>query len=161
MKPVLVPVFACASLALLANPGAAQEAPTTPTVDFGNHSSETITGKAWGAYDAKNYGLVLTYANKCIELYQKKAVEMQKALTAPLTEKEEIFKQWALNDVATCYFLKGQALEAKGKKTEAAAAYKFLADNLSFGQCWDTKGWFWKPADAAREKVKALEFEKL
>ena len=25
------------------------------------------------------------------------------------------------------------------------------------GQCWDQKGWFWKPAEAAKEKLAAIE----
>jgi hypothetical protein len=136
-------------------------APAAPVLDFGNHSSETITGKAWAALGQSDYSTAIRYAEKCVELFGAKALEMQKGLKAAPTEKEQIHAQWALNDVGTCYFIKGQALEATAKKAEAAAAYKYLADNLSFAQCWDVKGWFWKPADAAREKVKKLEFDSL
>lgn len=38
-----------------------------------------------------------------------------------------MFKLWALNDVATCYFLNGQALEGQKKSKEVLAANKFLA----------------------------------
>ena len=130
-------------------------------LDFGNFSSETLTGKAWTAFNAKDYAKTKGYAQKCIDMYKDKAVEMQKGLTAPATVKEEVFKSWALNDVGTCYYLLGMALDAEKKSKEAIAAFKFLADNLAYAQCWDTKGWFWKPADAAREKVKALEFDAL
>ena len=135
--------------------------PAAPALDFGNFSSEVITGKAWDAFNAKNLPTAKAYAQKCVDMYKDKAVEMQKALSAPATEKEEIFKSWALNDVGVCYFILGQALEAEGKGKDAIAPYKFLADNLSYAQCWDVKGWFWKPADAARERVKALEFDAL
>lgn len=129
--------------------------------DFGDSSSETLTTKAWKAYEVKDYNTALIYADKCIELYGDKAAEMQQALTAPLTEKEQIFSQWALNDVGTCYLIKGQSLEALGKKPEAILAYKGVAEKLPFAQCWDPQGWFWKPADAAREKLKKLEFDAL
>ncbi|MES2920986.1 MAG: beta-glucanase precursor [Verrucomicrobiota bacterium] len=135
--------------------------PAAPALDFGNFSSEAITGKAWDAYNAKNYTNAKAYAQKCIDTFKGQAVEMQKALTAPATEKEEVFKSWALNDVGACYYILGQALEAEGKGSEAIVPFKFLVENLSFAQCWDAKGWFWKPADAARERVKALEFEAL
>lgn len=135
--------------------------PAPPVLDFGDHSSSTITAKAWDAFNAKNQPAAQAYAKKCIELYQAKAVEMQKAITTPLTVKEEIEKNWALNDVGTSYFILGQSLEAEGKAKEAASAFKFLVANLSQAQCWDIKGWFWKPADAARERAKALEFEAL
>lgn len=129
--------------------------------DFGDSSSQTLTTKAWQAYDAKDYAQAMVFADKCIELYGAQAQEMQKALTAPLTEKEQIFAQWALNDVGTCYLIKGQSLEALGRKPEAITAYKSVAEQLPFAQCWDPQGWFWKPADAAREKLKKLEFDAL
>ncbi len=135
--------------------------PAAPALDFGNFSSVVITTKAWDAYNAKNYPNAKAYAQKCIDLFKDKAVAMQKALTAPATVKEEIHKSWALNDVGACHFILGQSLEAEGKGREAIVPFKFLVDHLSHAQCWDTKGWFWKPADAARERVKALEFDAL
>ena len=44
---------------------------------------------------------------------------------------------------------------------EALAAYKQLVEKVSFAQCWDTKGWFWKPAEGAKARIKALEFDTL
>ena len=138
-------------------------APATPAapLDFGDFTSATMTSKAWKANDAKDFASAAGYTAKCIEMHGGVAVQQQKALTAPLTEKEEIFKQWALNDVGTCYFIQGQILEKQGKTKEAVASYKFLVDNLAFAQCWDPKGWFWKPADAAAGRIKALEFDAL
>ena len=132
-------------------------------LDFGDHSSSTITTKAWNALNAGKHDEAIGYANKCVELYQAKAEEMQKALKAPVPsdQKEEVHKQWALNDVGTCLFILGQALEKQNKGTEALAAYKKLVEKLSFAQTWDTKGWFWKPADAAKARIKALEFDTL
>lgn len=28
-------------------------------------------------------------------------------------------------------------------------------------KAWNTKGWFWKPVDAAKERIKAQEFDTL
>ena len=166
-RATLIPIaigFVMTSAALQAAETAGT-APVKPAaeaaLDFGNFSSETLTGKAWAAYTTKDYAKTKGYAQKCIAMYKVKAVEMPKALTAPATVKEEVFKSWALNDVGTCYYLLGQSLEAEKKPKEAIAAFKVLADSLAFAQCWDTKGWFWKPADAARERVKALEFDAL
>jgi len=132
-------------------------------LEFGDHSSSTITTKAWEALNAGKHEDAIGYANKCIELYKAKAEEMQKALNAPVPadNKEEVFKQWALNDVGTCLFILGQALEKQDKGKEALAAYKQLVEKVSFAQTWDTKGWFWKPADAAKGRIKALEFDTL
>ena len=147
----------CTAFSQSAPPAAAPAA----SLDFGDYSSLAITTKAWQATEAKDYATAEAYAAKCIEKYGATAVAQQKALTAPLTEKEEIFKQWALNDVGTCYFIRGQSLEKLGKTKEAIESYKYLVANLPFSQCWDTKGWFWKPADAAAGRIKALEFDAL
>lgn len=131
------------------------------TLDFGDHSSSTLTTKAWDAFGAKSHKSATVYANKCIELYREKALAMQKGLTSAPTEKEAIARNWALNDVGTCYYILGQVHEAQGRKKEAITAYQTLVKELPLAHCWDTKGWYWKPADPARERIKALEFETL
>ncbi len=154
MKYPVVLTFIAAILACL--PAHGEE------LNFGDHSSATITGKAWDALNAKNYANAVAYAKKCVEMYEKEAVEMQKELKGPVTgEREEVAKKWALNDVGTCLFITGQALEKQEKPAEALAAYKQLVEKVSFAQCWDTKGWFWKPAEGAKARIKALEFDTL
>jgi tetratricopeptide (TPR) repeat protein len=127
-------------------------------LDFGDYTSSHMIQKAWAALADNDLDLVLAYVNKTNELYAKKAEEMQKSLTEyPWENKEKIFSYWALNDVGTGLFILGQAYEAAGKPKEAAESYKKLIDNYSFSQCWDPQGWFWKPAEAAQEKLAALE----
>jgi hypothetical protein len=129
-----------------------------PTLDLGDSKSSTITTKAWGALQGNDYASAVGYTNKCIELYKTQAVAQQATLKAP-APKETANEEWALNDVGTCYFIQGQALDKQGDKKGATAAYKFLVDNLSFAQCWDPKGWFWPPADAARKRLAELQFD--
>jgi hypothetical protein len=139
-------------------PAAAPAAAPAPALDYGDMKSVTLTTKAWQSLDAKNYPAVAGYTQKCIDTYKDQAVTMQKSLkeAAP---KETAAQEWALNDVGTCFFIQGKALDDSGDKKGAMASYKFLADNLSFAQCWDTKGWFWKPADAARKRLAELQFD--
>lgn len=130
-------------------------------LDLGDGTSAVITTKAWEALGAKNYEQAIAYAKTCVTRYETQAVEMQKELKAPVPpdDREAVSKKWALNDVGTCLFIMGQALEKQDKGTEALAAYKQLIEKVSFAQCWDPKGWFWKPADAAKMRIKALEFD--
>lgn len=163
MKPLLSFAFlpfaalTLAALPVLAQEGApAQAAP--PAYDFGNFSSETLTGKAWAATEAKDYVAVKVYADKCREMFGAQAEEMQKKMTAP-ADKDTAFEYWALNDVGTSSFLLGQALEKQGDTKGAIEAYKYVVEKTPYAQCWDPKGWFWKPADAAGARLKALEFD--
>lgn len=141
-----------------ATPPAAPAPAAAPALDFGDFSSAALTGKAWKALESKDYPSVAGYTGKCIESFKSQAIEMQGSLKeAP--GKDDANKYWALNDVGTCYFISGKALDDSGDKKGAIAAYKFLVDNLSFAQCWDPKGWFWKPAEAARKRLTELQFD--
>ena len=137
-------------------PLSAQDSP-----DFGDHRSATLTAKAWEALGAGNAKLAITYTEKCISMYRAQAVEMQTGLDgfAPTDPPEAASKYWALNDVGTCLFIKGEALMKLGQKEQALAAYKELVEKLGYAQCWDTKGWFWRPADAPKQKIVELEFD--
>jgi hypothetical protein len=50
---------------------------------------------------------------------------------------------------------KAQQCDAAGAK----AAYLRVVKEFGYAQCWDPRGWFWKPADAARQKIVELEFD--
>lgn len=126
--------------------------------NFGDYRSETLTTNAWGALKEGNLEAVLAYTNKCIELYAGQAKKMQSSLEAyPQGSNDKIFSYWALNDVATSLFIQGEAYRKAGKPEEAKAAYKRAADEFMYGQAWDTQGWFWKPAEAAKEKLAMIE----
>jgi len=129
--------------------------------DFGDHRSETLTTKAWDAYGSRNFDDALAYIGKTVELYEVEAKAMQAALKElPRREsKEDTAKRWALNDVGTSLFIKGEVLLKQGNKKAAKEAFDMLVKELPFAQCWDPKGWFWKPADAAKKRLAELEFD--
>ena len=123
-------------------------------LDFGDYSSAFLVGQAWRALPSGDVKVVTSYTDKVIELYGEKAKEMQASLTEyPWQSKEQIFNHWALNDVGTALFIKGEVLSKAGQVPEAKAAYKKLIDNFFYSQCWDPQGWFWKPSEAAQEKL--------
>ena len=126
--------------------------------DFGDNRSVTLTVKSWGALSQNDIEAVLAYTNKCIELYSGEAKKMQAGLTAyPTGSNSEIHSYWALNDVSTCLFIQGEAYRKAQMQDEAKAAYRKIISDYKFGQCWDPKGWFWKPAEAAQEKIAMLD----
>ncbi len=126
--------------------------------NFGDYRSETLTTKAWEALKEGNLDAILAYTNKCIELYAGQAKKMQDSLQAyPQGSNDQIFAYWALNDVATSLFIQGEAYRKAEKLDEAKAAYKRAVNEFTYGQAWDPQGWFWKPAEAAKEKLAMLE----
>jgi tetratricopeptide (TPR) repeat protein len=125
-------------------------------VDFGNFTSETLAGRAWDALSAKEYEKVSIYADKCVSSYGTKAKEMQASLK-DFPAKEKTFDYWALNDVATCLFIKAKALAEQGKKDEAKTILNEIISSYGFAQCWDTKGWFWSVASGAKDQINAIE----
>jgi tetratricopeptide (TPR) repeat protein len=126
--------------------------------DFGDHTSSTLTTNAWNAVAANNSDDAIACIDKCLELYAGKAKEMQASLTA-YAVGADASQMWALNDVGTCLFIKGEVLMKKGDTEGAIKAYQMLVDEFKFAQTWDTKGWFWKPADAAKQKIVELSMD--
>ncbi|MCK5180638.1 MAG: tetratricopeptide repeat protein [Candidatus Omnitrophica bacterium] len=133
--------------------------PTTAAAyNYGDFRSETLTTKAWGALNEGDLEAVLAYTNKCLELYAEQAQKMQASLQDyPEGENDEIFGYWALNDIATSLFIQGEAYRKADQKDEALTAYKKVVADYTYGQSWDTKGWFWKPAEASKEKIAMIE----
>jgi tetratricopeptide (TPR) repeat protein len=132
--------------------------PKPTAYDFGDFRSTTLATKAWVALGKNDIEAVLAYTGKCIDLYGAKAKEMQASLKDyPTGSNDDIFKYWALNDVATSYYIQGEAYRQANMKEEAKEAFNKVVNDFTFGQCWDTKGWFWKPAEAAKEKLAMLE----
>ena len=133
-------------------------APKAQAYSFGDFRSSTLVTKAWAALEKSDIEAVLAYTNKCIDLYAEQARKMQANLKEYATgSNEDIFKFWALNDVATSYYIQGEAYRKANMKDETKEAFSKLIKDFSFGQCWDTKGWFWKPAEAAKEKMAMIE----
>ena len=135
---------------------------STPGIlDFGDHASQTLTTNAWNAYNEGNYMDAIAYAEKCAELYAEEAKAMQENLrlqgpSSGAKSADQIHANWALNDVGTSYFIKGESLLELGRKEEALAAYKVVMNQYYYAQAWDPKGWFWSLAEAANPKVLQL-----
>lgn len=125
-------------------------------LDYGDYTSVTLQVKAWEALGEGKYEDAVKYTEKCAELYEEKAREMQASLSAKAAP-ENVHDYWALNDVGTCYFIRGEALTKLREYEQALAAYKVVKDELFYAQAWDPKGWFWAPADAAYPRIEMLE----
>lgn len=127
-------------------------------LDFGDMTSQAIVRKMWESFSKKNLEEVVAYGMKLERLYGKTAKDMQLPLKDyPQPPPEKIHMFWALNDVGTGMFVLGEAYNAANMKAEAKVAYQKVIKDYFYAQCWDPQGWFWKPADAAQQKILEIE----
>lgn len=72
------------------------------------------------------------------------------------SERASIFSLGLINDVGTCYFIKGRSLEYLGQKEQARSAYQ-AATNFTYSRTWDPRTKiFWSPAEAAAGRLKQI-----
>ena len=138
-------------------------------------AQQTCLKNAWTAFNQGDYAHAIDAASDCIDQFSARAARDQAALEAaheklPPTgavdssfDKKKVFDRWAVNDVATAYFVRGQAAEQLNKR-RAGARYKQLARDsysaaarFSYGRCWDPQGFFWSPSEAAADRILALK----
>ncbi len=117
-----------------------------------------VTAKAWSASGERNWDEVVRLADRAEQRWGAKARSLNDGLGSYPTGAAA--KQVAnLNELAVITMLKGDALLAMGNKPGALAAYKQVATDYRYGQCWDKKGWWWQPAKAVAMKITKLEAE--
>jgi tetratricopeptide (TPR) repeat protein len=122
-------------------------------LDFGDFKSSTLTTKAWKALDDEDYVAAIAYTRVVIERYGEEGRRMNASLSG-FASSSEAHDYWALNDVGTSLFIAGRAYAELKMYEEAAQAFETLASEYRYCQCWDPKGWFWRPADNAAEEAK-------
>ncbi|MFH0732765.1 MAG: carbohydrate ABC transporter permease [Candidatus Omnitrophota bacterium] len=124
--------------------------------DFGDSASDTLTNKAWEALNNKDEAGVLLYTDKCIELYSALAKTQSTGLTDyPPQANLDMFKQ--MDDIGACYFIRGEFFKYKKDRQKAKDAYQTLIDEYHFAQYWDPRGWYFKPAEIAKDEIKKID----
>jgi hypothetical protein len=136
--------------------------PTNPPPPLceGSNSSE-LMGKAW----AGTPEVLLACTQLIIDRWAGEADKQQAErvnsgcrVTPPDTKDAKsvdsfLASYWAVNDVGTAWFLRGEALTKLGRTTEAKEAYKTVRDKYSCAYTWDPAGkLFWNVSDAAQGK---------
>jgi hypothetical protein len=131
-----------------------------------NSVNEKAISAAWEALASNKFEVAITNANLWINGFHGQATQLQEKLqkekadypTGAVSDdvKKKILENGVLNNVAACYFIKGEAAIALGRNEEARKAYA-EAKKLTFARIWDPQGWFWSPADAAGDKLSTLK----
>ncbi len=129
--------------------------------------SVQLTFQAWDAFNKGEYDRAIANAEKCINEFQgaanteqtqleKNRVDLPPKGKVSGQEKITIMSRGLLNDVATCFYIKGRSAENLGRNEEARQAYQ-AASKYTYARCWDPKGWFWDPSEAASDRLRLLK----
>lgn len=144
----------------------AQQDTTKTNVPAAKGLNEKATADAWDAFNSGKYLMAITNADKCIEEFRGAALVKQEKLekekldlpTGAVSDevKKKINENGLLNDVATCYFIKGYSLEKLSRKEDAIKSYQATM-KFTYARVWDPQGWFWSPAEAAEGRLAGLK----
>jgi len=129
------------------------------TLPMDGLNSEHMTLRAWQAFIDERHTEALAYTRECITRWSDEARRMNDAMTG-YADSREAATLWALNDVGTCYFIMAETYAKLGMYPEATRAHETLARDFEYSQCWDPKGWYWRPAEVAREKLDDYRYQR-
>jgi|GEM_PF-1908839 len=126
-----------------------------------------LTLAAWSFFESERYHLALTVTDRCTTNFGKQAKDLQNTLantsapqppvgTVPPAEQEPIFRNGVLNDVATCYWIKGRSAQNLHQNESARQALT-AACGYTYARTWDPKGFFWAPAKDACDRLQDLQ----
>ena len=124
-------------------------------VCYAQDSSDYVN-KAWARLGKREFTEVYELTDKCIKTFSKQAENQAQLLEGfPTKGEEENFE--IMNNVATCYFIKGEGLMREGKLKEAKAAFTEVIDKYPYAQSFDPRGWYWSIKEKAEITLRKLE----
>lgn len=126
-----------------------------PLYCFAQNSSDYVKS-GWAALGKRDFEKTHEITDKCISEFSAEADTIAKTLTSfPSKGKEENFK--IMDDIATCYFIKGEAFMRDEKKEEAKKIFRKVVEKYPYAQSFDPRGWFWSIKEKAEITLKKLE----
>ena len=152
-------------------------------------TSEQFTTLAWDCYNKGKYISAILFAQTCINRFREQAAlqqvehanEYQEKLPKldpkPRENEEIIQKYWALYDVGTSCFIKGQCYEKRARElvnktngaevacklyNQAIAQYNEVKNNYAGAQCYDKDGpWYWSVKKGAVDRISLLKLVRM
>ena len=122
---------------------------------FPQDSSDYVN-KGWALRGEKKYEEAYKTIEECITKFSSEADKLAKSLSDfPPKGKENQYK--AMNDIATCYFIKGEALRDEGKAEESKQAFQTIVERYPYSQAFDPRGWFWGLKETAEKAINQID----
>jgi len=119
-------------------------------------SSSDLVNKAWSELGKRNFEQVHQITDSCIEQFSAQAEQLSAGLKEfPSEDKESSYK--IMNDVAVCYFIKGEAFMRADDIEQAKKIFAAVIEKYPFAHGWDPRGWYWSVGEKAEITLKKLE----
>jgi beta-glucuronidase len=126
---------------------------------FSQDSSECVN-KGWAVLGKRDFEQVYEITDACIQEFSQEADMTARKLSGfPSKGEESAFE--AMNNVATCYFIKGEALMRDGKTEEAKSIFREVSARYPWAQAFDPRGWYWSIKEKADITLNKLETGKV
>ena len=118
-------------------------------------SSKDLVAKAWEASGKNDLQKVAEVTTQCEELFGEEARKQEDSLKDFPRGKEQDYQ--ILNDVATCLFIRAEALMNNGKSEEAQVLFRKIIDEFKWAQSWDpSRGAFWSVTQKSQASIDML-----
>jgi hypothetical protein len=124
-----------------------------------------LTQAAWYGLEHEKYDFAVAASDECVGRFGRTAERLEKSLASapeppvgkvPDDVRDSILRNGVLNDVATCYWIKGRAEQISHNLENAREAY-CSTGTLAHARTWDLRGWFWSPAVDATDRLEDLK----
>lgn len=110
---------------------------------------------AWEASAQGDLVKLSELVDQCVELYGTEA-NLQQSTLDNFPSRTETKNYQSLNDVATCLFIKAEALMNKGQTQDAVDQFQYVIDHFKWAQAWDPRGWYWSVAEKSQASIDVL-----
>jgi len=108
--------------------------------------------KGWAASGKKDFSQVYQITDECINKFSGEADRLAVTINDfPISGEESKFA--VMNDVATCYFIKGEALMKAGEDQKAIVVLEKVIEKYPFAQAYDPRGWYWSIKKVASDTI--------
>jgi len=126
-----------------------------PAVSSPRASSE-IVRLAWKASNDNKPDELKALVDEMLKNYEA-AAKLQAGGLSAFPSRDQVEKYQVMNDVATCLFVRAEALMHQGRNDEAKALFGQVSAQYPWAQSWDpSRGSFWSVKEKAQASIKTM-----
>lgn len=153
-SPVLLFFFLCMSTVFVFSEESITTASSEPQLS--QPELKDLVRDAWAASSKSDLEALNTVFDQCVKYYGEQAAQEHGRLSG-FPSRSVIDEYKVMNDVATCYFIKAEALMQQGKNEESTALFEEAIQKFKWAQAWDpSRGGYWSIAEKSQASIDVM-----